>query len=343
MDKKLLLFTPIFSYSAEYFVQKLNEIPSEQDVEIWMNSPGGSVFAGWSIIGAMSQRSGKHNIKVLGDASSMAAYMLLFADSVEALDISNFTIHRADGYVDTDEEKAFLARVNSDLRKKLEKKINSEVFKKVSGYSFDDIFNPEKRVNANLTAKQAKQIGLIDKVIRLEPNQIAALEERFIGFHSFDIKESVNSQGSENKEIKKTEKTEKVEAEKDNLSINKKNRKMTKEEIKARHPDVYAEIQKEGVSKEKDRVEAILEFVDIDPEACKKLIESGENPTAKFFAQMSRKGMAQNALKDSKDESTEKTEVPKDEPKAQTDDGKAMAEAEKEVFEAAGIGKKEEV
>ena len=341
MDKKLLLFTPIFSYSAEYFVQKLNEIPSEQDVEIWMNSPGGSVFAGWSIIGAMSQRSGKHNIKVLGDASSMAAYMLLFADSVEAIDISNFTIHRADGYVDTDEEKAFLARVNNDLRKKLEKKINSEVFKEVSGYSFDDIFNPETRINANLTAKQAKQIGLIDKVIRLEPNQIAALEERFIGFHSFDTKESVNSQGSEEKE--ETEQTETIEAEKDNLSINKKSRKMTKEEIKAQHPEVYAEIQKEGVSKEKDRVEAILEFVDIDPEACKKLIESGENPTAKFFAQMSRKGMAQNALKDSKDESTEKTEVPKDEPKAQTDDGKAMAEAEKEVFEAAGIGKKEEV
>ena len=93
--------------------------------------------------------------------------MLLFMDNVEAIDVSNFTFHRADGYTDTDEEKQFLARVNNDLRKKLEKKVNSEVFKEVTGYSFDDIFNPETRINANLTAKQAKQIGLIDKLLLL--------------------------------------------------------------------------------------------------------------------------------------------------------------------------------
>lgn len=330
-NQKLLLFTSIFSYSAEAFVKSLNEIPQDEDVEIWMNSPGGSVFAGWSIIGALTQRTGKNNIKVFGDASSMAAYMLLFADNVEALDISNFTIHRADGWVDTDEEKAFLAKVNEDLRKKLEKKIDSKLFKEISGYSFDDIFNPDKRINANLDAKQAKKLGLINKIIRLEPNQIAAFTDRFIGFHNFDDKVIIEeSQGSEEIEAKKPI----IEKE---IIDNKTKRKMTKEEIKAQYPDVYAEIYKEGVKAEKDRVEAVLEFADIDLEACKKTIESGENPTAKFFAQMSRKGMSKEALADSQTESTKEVEVIKEEPTVKTEEEKKMAQAEKEVFAAAGI------
>ncbi len=334
MNEKLLLFTSIFSYSAEAFVKSLNEIPEDQDVEIWMNSPGGSVFAGWSIIGALSQRTGKNNVKVFGDASSMAAYMLLFMDNVEAIDVSNFTIHRADGYVSTDEDKAFLAKVNSDLRKKMEKKIDSKLFSEVTGYSFDDIFDPEKRINANLSAKQAKKIGLIDKIIRLEPNQIAAFTDRFIGFHAFDDKEIIEkSQGSE--------KETKVIAEKKIEVKQKQEKKMTKEELKAQYPDIYNAIYEDGktagIAAEKDRIEAVLEFADIDLEACKKVVQEGKQPSAKFFAEMARKGMSQEALKDSKEESTKDVKTETKEPEAKTDDEKALAEAEKLVFEAAGI------
>lgn len=334
MEEKLLLFTPIFSLTAEAFVRSLIQIPEDKDIEIWMNSPGGRVFAGWSIIGALNERSGRKLGKVFGDASSMSAYMLLFLDYVEALDISNFTIHRADGYAETDEEKAFLAKVNSDLRKKMEKKINPKIFREVTGYSFDDIFDPEKRINVNLNAKQAKKIGLINKIIRLEPNQIAAFTDRFIGFHSFDDEVIIeNSQGSE--------KGTKVIAENKIEVKQRKEKKMTKEELKAQHPDVYNAVYGEGkaagIAAEKDRIEAVLEFADIDLEACKKIVNEGKQPSSKFFAEMARKGMSQESLKDSQAESTKEVKIETKEPDAKTDDEKALAEAEKLVFEAAGI------
>ena len=42
--KPLLLYAPIYRYTAEAFVEKLNEVPSEEDIEIWTNTPGGDGY-----------------------------------------------------------------------------------------------------------------------------------------------------------------------------------------------------------------------------------------------------------------------------------------------------------
>jgi ATP-dependent protease ClpP protease subunit len=319
MPKPLLFFSPVYSFTAEAFVEKMFEVGANEDIEIWINSPGGSVFAGWSMIGALNERTGKNNAKVMGDASSMIAYLLLFMDKVEAIDVANFTIHRADGYVSTPEDQAFLDKINKDLRAKMEKKINAEIFKSETGFSFDDIFNPEKRIDVNLNAKQAKKIGLIDKVIRLEPNQIAAMSEKFVAFADFDDMEVIEKP-KEKVEAKKTEEIIKNEIKKT----------MTREELKVQFPEVYKAI----IQEERERVQAIMEFSDIDLEACKTQIDGGQNPSQKFFAEMARKGMAANTLQSAKDEKI-KDIVTKEEPVKKEDAEKAQAE--KEAFEAAGL------
>jgi ATP-dependent Clp protease, protease subunit len=316
MAKTLLLFSPIYSFVAESFVEKLLEVPENEDIEVWVNSPGGSVFAGWSIIAALNEMKGKKTAKVMGDASSMAFYALLFMDNVEAIDVINLTVHRADGYVETDEEKAYLAKINKDLRAKMEKRINQDLFKEVTGYSFDEIFDPEKRINVTIDAKAAKKIGLVDKIIRLEPKQIAALNEKMIGFVDYIAENVIDT---EKKPID------------NNIKINEKIKKtMTKAEIKTQFPLVYNEI----IADERNRVQAILEFMDIDPVACKTQIDNGNEPNSKFFAEMTRKSMAANLVEKTKTETVVPVVTATE---AKTTEQVEIDKAEIEAFEAAGI------
>lgn len=62
-------------------------------------------------------------------------------------------------------------------------------------------------------------------------------------------------------------------------SINSNFNKMTKQEFKQEHPNVYAEILNEGMAKEKDRVESWMAYSQADPEAVKAGIESGAEIT----------------------------------------------------------------
>jgi len=323
MSKPILIYDGIYSYTAEAFTEKLQD--STGDLEIWMNSPGGSVFAGWSMIAAMQEYKEKKKIKVLGNASSMAFYMLLFADEVEALDISTFIIHRADGYVENDDDKAFLTQVNKDLRTKFEARINKDVFAEITGTTLDELFSMEQRKDVVITAKQAKKIGLVDAITRLQPKQIQAITKNFMAFgETFEQgSKNVDSQGSEPE-----------------LSINNQNSKhMDLQTLKAEHGDLVNQI----IAQERDRVNAYMTFAHLDLEACKEGIKSGENPSQTFFAEMNLK--ASNALKTKtvEAESAQEIETEKeDRPKAENSQTEELKAFEKEMFKAAGI-KTEEV
>jgi len=174
--KQLLIYTAIFDDTAAEFIEAMSEIPQEEDIKIRMNCPGGSVFAGWGMIADVKARKNL-TIQVDGMAASMAFYMCLFADNVEALDISTFMIHRADGWVDTPEEKALLDGMNSELRAKMESRIDSAIFESITGTSIDALFNAKERKDVYLTAEQAKSIGLVNKITRLETKEQKAMSK----------------------------------------------------------------------------------------------------------------------------------------------------------------------
>lgn len=325
-NKILTFFAPIYRSTVEAFIEKMLEVDSEDDIEIWMNTPGGGVFAGWGMIGALNERKGKNNVKVFGDASSMGLFALLFMDKVEAIDVSNFTLHRADGYASTEEEKQYLESINKQIRAKLEKRIDQEALKRVTGKTLNDVFNPETRLNVNLTAKQAKEIGLVDKIIRLEPKQLKAYNEKYVAFAEFEpeglgeeMRGSIEQIQLQNNQIKKG--------------------KMTREEFKAEHPEIYNDIIQAGIDQERDRIEAFLVFAEIDIKAVKKGIEEGKNPTHKFYAEMNLKANSVKKLEDIKADSQEGIDTLKNEKKENiTAEEKAEIEAAKKaMFEAAGI------
>ena len=157
MAKELLLYSPIFDFTAETLITGIED-NMDEPVIIRANTPGGDVMAGWGIIAKM-QEHGDITMKIDGSVASMGTFITIFADNVEALDISKIHLHRASGDVDNQEDQDFVDSVNADLKKKLKAKIDEAKFKEITGVSINQLFDADKRVTVTLTAKEAKADG----------------------------------------------------------------------------------------------------------------------------------------------------------------------------------------
>lgn len=266
MSKEIYLYSPVYDFVAESLISTMNENPEELTMRV--NSPGGSVFANYGICAKM-QEHGNVICKVDGAAMSSAANLLPYAKSVECLDVSTFLLHRADMYVETEADKAFLARINKDLRAKLLARVDAVIFKEVTGFTIDEMFDSEKRIDITLDAKQAKKIGLVQKINKLTPSEVEAFNAKML----FNIAAS-----SPEKEKPKT---------KNNMTI---------DTLKAEHPALFAQVVALGVEKEKDRVEACLAFMDVDAKAVKAAIESGKDLSQKQMAEFALKAISNKSL-----------------------------------------------
>ncbi len=312
MEKELYLYSGIYNFVAKDLIQALNENPAE-DVTLRINTPGGDVFAGWGIIAKMVERTGKTNIKVDGTAMSMGAMLLPFADHVEALDVTVIMLHRASMFIENEEDQKFLDNVNKDLRKKLESKIDDEKLKSIKGVGLKDLFENEKRIDLFLSAREAKQIGLINKINSVDPKELAAFNSKFFSVAAEHKPEPINST-------------------------------MTLEELKAKHPTVFAEVHNlgvtAGIAQEKERVEACLVFIEVDAAGVKEAIASGKALGPKQMAEFSLKVMAKGKTADAKDDSAAAVETKEDATKDKTDKEKTVEAFEANVRKGLGMSDK---
>lgn len=308
MEKELYLYSPVYDFVAKDLIAAMEENKGG-DITIRSNTPGGSVFAGWGIIAKM-QEVGNVKIKVDGLAASMGCYMLLFADKVECLDISRFILHRADGYVGSEEDQKFLDDVNKDLRAKITSKIDAAKLKELKGVTINDIFNPETRLDVYLNAKEAKAIGLVDKINKVNPSEIKAFNEKFFAI------------AAEHEPIKTPEPKPKT---------------MTLEKLKAEHPEIYAKAVATGVAQEKDRVEACMAFIEIDAVGVKAAIEAGKPLSQKQMADFALKAMSKNTLKKVEADSADTVETDEVDGKEKTEKEKKIAAFEKEAKKDLGL------
>jgi ATP-dependent Clp protease protease subunit len=291
MAKEVLLYGEIRSYTATEFHQSLQNVGENDDVALRINSPGGSPEYGWGMIAMFKDLPNKKTIKVDGQAHSMAAYFLCYAESVEGLDVSEYLIHRA-AYPQWMEQSAEmfdeatkqnLIRVNKSLEAALRGKIDVEKFEKIKNVKVKDIFSLDNRIDVYLTAKEAKSIGLIDKIVTITPSIRSEIESYAKAASSGGEKIFIPT------ELPKP--------------INKP-KKMTAEQLKSEHPEVFNAIAKSAVDAERDRVGAWMAFNDIDAVAVAKGIESGKSLSQTDMADFTRKGIAKGAVAAAESEST---------------------------------------
>jgi len=311
MPSEILLYQPIYSFTAADFISQLEDNKGN-DVVLRINANGGDPEYGWGMIAKLKERTNvTTNIKVDSKAHSMYAFMLCYANgNIECLDVSTFVIHRAsygqwfeaDPELFNDARKTELNNINSFLRAAWEAKVDVKKFEKLKKVKMDDIFSLDSRIDVTLNAKEAKEIGLVKSIIPITPEKTAEIKEiqYRIAAHA-DIPEP---------EIKLTTQN---------------NNKMTLAELKAQHHDLFIEAVKIGVMQERDRVGAYMAYVDVDPEAVAKGIKEGETLTQTAMAEFNRKAFSKQALAEIEAKS------PKGVVPAKTEDKKDPTEDEKNI------------
>jgi ATP-dependent protease ClpP protease subunit len=271
MAKELYLYSPIYDFVAEKLIAEM-EAAKGEDITIRVNTPGGNIFAGWGLLAKMQEHEGRVKIKADGMAGSFGLYMLAFADEVECLDITSGVLHRADGPVESEEEQAWLNDINAKVKNKLSLKINSEKLKELKGVTLAEVFNPDKRIDVILTAKEMKEIGLIDRIVKVNPTEITALTNRLYAVAA-EVKEPVQPENNTNMDINK---------------------------LKAEHPALFAEVitlgEKSGAEKESRRIAAWNAWSKVDAEAVTKGIESGKEIDINAISELTVKMHSANAL-----------------------------------------------
>jgi len=235
---ELYLYGPIMSFRVEEDVlpqlDQAERDESEEQVTMRVNSPGGSVASGWGLCAKLSEMTKKTVAKVDGVAASMASVVINFADEVEALDVSKLMIHRAYGPEDTEEERNLLAQVNKDLKAKLKNKLDLDKFKQITGYTLDNVFDMNReRMNIWLSANQAKQVGLIDRVMKVEDSQARA-----------ELESSIEAMFVTEPEAS-TKETETTNQNDGNMS-------MDVATLRAQYPELVQAIENSGYQKGKD-------------------------------------------------------------------------------------------
>ncbi len=165
-DRIIFLGMPIDDYVANYIIAQLLFLEAEdpdKDVQLYINSPGGSVTAGLAIYDTMQYIKPDLSTICLGQASSMAAVLMSAGAKGKrfALPYSRFLLHQPMGGIqgqasDIDIQAREIMRIGEMI---------DEILVRHTGQTTDSIRHDSDR-DFFMGAEEAKSYGLIDEVLK---------------------------------------------------------------------------------------------------------------------------------------------------------------------------------
>jgi ATP-dependent Clp protease protease subunit len=165
MDRIIFLGVPINDYVANIIQAQLlflESVDSRKDIQIYLNTPGGSVYAGLGIYDTMQYISPDVATICTGIAASMGAVLLCAGQEGKrtALKHSRVLIHQPMGGADGQaSDIEITAREILKLKKEL-----YEVIAKHSKQDYEKIWKDSDR-DYWMTAQEALEYGMIDEVL----------------------------------------------------------------------------------------------------------------------------------------------------------------------------------
>ncbi len=165
MDRIIFLGTEVNDYTANVLQAQmlyLDSVDSGKDISIYLNSPGGSVYAGLGIYDTMQFINSDVQTICTGMAASMAAVLLVAGKEGKrsALPHSRIMIHQPMGGA---QGQASDIEITAREIQKLKK----ELYTIISDHShqpFDKVWADSDR-DYWMTAEEAKEYGMIDEVL----------------------------------------------------------------------------------------------------------------------------------------------------------------------------------
>lgn len=164
-DRIIFLGEDVNDATASVIVAQLLFLESEdpsKDINLYINSPGGSVSAGFAIYDTMQYIKCDVSTICIGMAASMGAFLLAGGAKGKRLALPNseIMIHQPSGGARGQETEIRIAAENI---LKTRKKLN-QILAENTGKPYDDIERDTERDNY-MTAAEALEYGLIDKVV----------------------------------------------------------------------------------------------------------------------------------------------------------------------------------
>lgn len=165
MDRIIFLGTQVDDYAANVIQAQLLYLDTSEpgkDISIYINSPGGSVYAGLGIYDTMQYISSDVSTICTGMAASMAAVLLVAGEKGKrfALKHSRVMIHQPLGGV-----QGQASDIEITAREIL--KLKKELYTIISDHSGVDFAKVEADSDRDywMTASEAQEYGMIDKVL----------------------------------------------------------------------------------------------------------------------------------------------------------------------------------
>jgi len=165
MDRSIFLGVPINDYVANVIQAQLlflESVDAKKDIQIYLNSPGGGVYAGMGIYDTMQYIAPDVATICTGMAASMGAVLLCAGAEGKrtALKHSRVMIHQPLGGAQGQaSDIEITAREIQKLKKELYTIISDH-----SGKSYDEVWKDGDRDHW-MTSSEAKDYGMIDEVL----------------------------------------------------------------------------------------------------------------------------------------------------------------------------------
>jgi len=239
MNNEVLIYGGINVYSAEAFINSVNNVEADSLV-VRMDTNGGDPQATYGMVAKFNEFKGEKLLKVDGRANSSGFFFVAMVDNVEALDVSEFVVHRAAYSAEAEKSPLFkgeikerLKTINDSLMSSFTAKIDVAMFEEMKDVTISEIFSMDSRIDVKLTSAEAKKIGLIKNINKLTPEITAEIDSK-----RFEVEANYKLK-LDNKQI-----------------VQPKVEKMTEEKLKAEHPEVYASVVALGFAKKNAEIEA---------------------------------------------------------------------------------------
>jgi len=164
-ERIIFLGTPVDDQIANLIIAQLIHLESEdpdKDIHLYVNSPGGSVYAGLAIYDTMQYVKADVNTICVGIAMSMGSLLLAGGAKGKrtALPNSKILIHQVSGgFQGQGTDIEIQAREVISLKRRLE-----EIYAEHTGKGVDDISRDMER-DFFMTPQEAAEYGIIDHVI----------------------------------------------------------------------------------------------------------------------------------------------------------------------------------
>lgn len=164
-DRIILLGTEVNDFVASLICAQLLFLESqdpEKEINLYINSPGGSVTAGLAIFDTMQYITSPVTTVCMGRAASMGAFLLAAGERGMrfALPNSQIMIHQPSaGFQGQATDIEIHAREVLRLKHSL-----NEILARNTGHTYEEIVSATERDNF-LTAEEAMKLGIIDRVL----------------------------------------------------------------------------------------------------------------------------------------------------------------------------------